>query len=99
MSTIRVKIVKTNGGKKKKIVFFLIVFLTYLFIGSPKFQVWKLVGSGIQFCIQPIPTLHTSKLPTTPKNENFNKKKVSFLGIVATSEVCSVGMGWMQNSI
>ena len=71
MSTRRVKFVKTNGGKKKKL-FFLIVFLAYLLIGSPKFRVWGLVGRRIKFRIQPMPTLHTSEVPTTPKNENFN---------------------------
>ena len=48
------------------------------------------------------------EVPTTPKNENVNKKcililkyvfllKISFLGDVGTLEVCSVGMGWMWN--
>ena len=46
MSTIRVKFVKTMEGKRIN-YFFLIVFLAYLLVGSPKFQIWGLVGYGI----------------------------------------------------
>ena len=54
--------------------------------------------------------MHTSEAPKKPKNEYFNKKmyfnikihfllKFSVLGVVGTSEVCSVCMGWMCNYI
>ena len=40
------KICKTKGGKNKKLLF-IIVFLEYILIGSPKVLVWGLIGCGI----------------------------------------------------
>ena len=77
-------------------------------MGSPKFQVYKVIECRIKFCIQPIPTLHTFEVPTTPKNKNYSKttffniKKCFFIeififGCRGTSKVCSVVMGCMKN--
>ena len=77
MSTIKVNFVQKQMEKKK--LLFVIVFFAYLLMGSPKFIVLGLVGCGIKFRIQSIPTLHTSEVPTTPKNENFNKKSILIL--------------------
>ena len=39
-----------------------------------KFQAGELVGCGIQFRIQQIPTLHTFDGPCDPKNKKYLKK-------------------------
>ena len=64
MSTIRVKFVTKHGGEKN---YFLLSYFGISFWLHPNFEFGD-------FLIQPIPTLHTSEVPTTPKNENFNKK-------------------------
>ena len=49
-------------------------FSTYLPVYSPKFQTGALVGWGIQFYIQRVPTRHTFDKPLYPKNKKYLKK-------------------------
>ena len=74
---IPVKWVNYNGWIDifviKKIVF-LFVFSTYLPVFLLKFRSRELVGCGIWFRIQRVPTLHTYDGPRYPKNKKFLKK-------------------------
>ena len=60
-------------GIIKKLLF-LFVFLTYLLMFLFKFRSRELVGCGIKFCIQRVPTLHTFDGPRYPKNKKYLKK-------------------------
>ena len=53
---------------------FLFVFSTYLSVILLKFRSGELVGCGIKFCIQRVPTRHTFDGPHYPKNKKFLKK-------------------------
>ena len=57
---------------KKKL--FLFVFLTYLPVFLLKFRSGQLIGCGIKFRIQPVPTWHTFDWPRYPKNKKYLKK-------------------------
>ena len=53
---------------------FLFIFSTYLHVFLIKFRSGELVGCGIKFYIQRVPTLHTFDGPCYPKNKKFLKK-------------------------
>ena len=53
---------------------FLFVFSTYLIVFLLKFRLGELVGCGIWFLIQRVPTLHTFDGPRYPKNEKYLEK-------------------------
>ena len=59
---------------KKKLPF-LFIFSTYLPVFLLKFRSWELVGCGIWFPIQRVPTLHTFDGPCYPKNKKYRKKR------------------------
>ena len=54
---------------------FLFVFLTYLPMFLLKSRSRELVGCGIKFCIQRVPTRHTFDGPRYPKNKKYLKKR------------------------
>ena len=56
-------------GIIKKLLF-LFVFSTYLPVFLLKFRSGELVGYGIKFCIQQVPTQHTFDGPRYPKKRN-----------------------------
>ena len=60
--------------EEKKKTTFLFVFLTYLPLFLLKFWSRELVGCGIWFRIQKLPTLHTLNGPRYPKNKKCMKK-------------------------
>ena len=65
---------------------FLFVFSTYLPVFLLKFRLGELIGCGIKFRIQRVPTRHTFDLPHYPKNKKYLKKRdddviITFLGI------------------
>ena len=60
-------------GIIKKLLF-LFVFSTYLFVYLLKFRLGDLIGCGIKFNIQRVPTLHTIDGPYYPKNKKYLKK-------------------------
>ena len=75
-----------------------------------KFQVGELVGCGIQFQIQRVPTLYTFDRPLYPKNKKYLKKCdddviITFFqvfivfGVERYVKSCSVGIRWMRNQI
>ena len=59
--------------EEKKKTTFLFVFLTYLPVFLLKIRLGELVGCGIWFCIQRLPTLHTFDVPRYPKNKKYLK--------------------------
>ena len=61
-------------GIIKKLLF-LFIFLTYLPVFLLKFRSRELVGYGIKFCIQRVPTRHTFDGPRYPKNNKYLKKR------------------------
>ena len=60
------------GGRKKKTTF-VFVFSTYLPVFLLKFGSRELVGCGIWFRIQRVPTLHTFDKPCYPKKKKYLK--------------------------
>ena len=54
---------------------FLFLFSTYLRVFLLKFQEGELIGYGIWFHIQQVPTLHTFDGPRYPKNKKYLKKR------------------------
>ena len=60
--------------EKKKKTNFLFVFSTYLPVFLLKFRSGELVGCGIKFRIQRVPTRHTFDGPHYPKNKKYLKK-------------------------
>ena len=60
-------------GIIKKLLF-LFVFSTYLLLFLLKFRSGELVGCGIKFCVQRVPTWHTFDGPPYPKNKKYLKK-------------------------
>ena len=60
--------------EEKKNTTFLFVFSTYLPVFILKFKSGELVGCGIKFCIQWVPTQHTFDGPRYPKNKKYLKK-------------------------
>ena len=97
------------GGRKKKKLLFVFVFLTYILVFLLKFRSRDLVGCRIWFRIQRVPTLHTFDRPCYPKNKKYLKKMwwwhhhhvffryFLFFGYWGLSKVCSVGTRWMRN--
>ena len=59
-------------GIIKKLLF-LFVFLTYLLVFLLKFRSGELIGCGIKFRIQQVPTRHTFDGPRYPKNKKYLK--------------------------
>ena len=59
--------------EKKKIIF-LFLFLKYLPMFLLKFRSKELIGCGIKFRIQRVPTQHTFDGPRYPKNKKYLKK-------------------------
>ena len=89
---------------------FLFVFSTYIPVFLLKFRSREIVGCGIKFCIQWVPTWHTFDEPCYPKNKKYleNVMMMSslhffryflFLGWQGPSKVCWVGTHWMRNLI
>ena len=60
-------------GIIKKATFFF-VFSTYIPVFLLKFSARGLVGCGIEFCIQRVPTLHNFDEPCCNKNKKYLKK-------------------------
>ena len=60
--------------EEKKKTTFLFVFLIYLPVFLLKFQSGELVGCGIEFHIQRVPTWRTFERPRYPKNKKYLKK-------------------------
>ena len=60
--------------EEEKNYFFLFVFSTYLPVFSLKFRSGELVGCGIKFYIQQVPTWYTFDSPHYPRNKNYLKK-------------------------
>ena len=60
-------------GIVKKLLF-LFVFSTYLSVFLLKFRLGYLVGCGIKFRIQRVPTRHTFDRPRYPENKKYLKK-------------------------
>ena len=54
-----------------KKLFFLFIFSTYLTVFLLKFQSWELIGCGIKFYIQRVPTLHNFDEPIYPQNKKY----------------------------
>ena len=59
----------------KKKTTFLFVFSTYLPVCLLKFRSGDLVGCGIKFCIQRVPTWNTFDGPCYPRNKRYLKKR------------------------
>ena len=59
--------------EEKKKTTFLFVFLTYLPVFLLKFRSGDLVGCGIKFYIQRVPTRHTFDRPRCPKKKKYLK--------------------------
>ena len=66
--------IKISLEEEKKKTTFLFVFLTYLPVFLLKFRSGELVGCGIKFCIQRVPTQYTFDEPRYPKNKKYLKK-------------------------
>ena len=60
--------------EEKKKTTFLFVFLTYIPIFLLKFRSGDLIGCGIKFRIQRVPTRHTFDGPCYPNNKKYLKK-------------------------
>ena len=60
--------------KKKKKLFFQLIFSTYLHVALLKFRSGALVGWEIKFHIQRVPTWHTFGGPHSMKNKKYMKK-------------------------
>ena len=96
--------------EEKKKTTFLFVFLTYLLVFLLKFRLGELIGCGIQFFIQRVPTRHTFDGPPYHKNKKYIKnvmmtssscffRYILFLGQTGPSKVCRVGTCCMRNLI
>ena len=59
----------------KRKLLFLFVFSTYITVFLLKLWVGELIGCGIWFCIQWVPTLHTFDGSRYPKNKKYLEKK------------------------
>ena len=68
------KIIFINFGGRKEKGTFLFVFLAYLLVFLLKFRSGELVGCGIKFCIQRVPTWHTFDGPLYPKKKEIPEK-------------------------
>ena len=68
-------------GKKTKKLLFQLVFSTYLFVFLFKFLSRELVGCGIQFLIQRIPTRHIFCGSRSMKNEKYKKTRDADINI------------------
>ena len=69
------KIIFINFGGRKEKLLFLFIFSTYLPMFLLKFWSGELIGCGIWFHIQQVPTLHTFNGPLYPKKINTWEKK------------------------
>ena len=78
-------------GIIKKTTFFVSIFDISLCV-LLKFRSGEIVGCGIKFCIQRVPTRHTFDRPLYPKNKKYLKNGMMMM---------KNGMGtrWMQNLI
>ena len=91
-----------------KKLFFQLVFSTYLLVFVLKFRLGAVVGWGIQFRIQQVPTRHTFGGPLYTKNEKYMKKMMLMLASRffmyflffmerGPVKVCQVSTCWMRN--
>ena len=81
--------------KKKTIVLF--VFSTYLPVFLLKFRSGELVGYGIKFRIQLVPTQHTFEGPHYPKKKKYLEKRDDDIVITFFSCIsCFCGSGVHQ---
>ena len=77
--------------EEKKKTTLLFVFLTYLPMFLLKFRSRELIGCGIKFCIQRVPTRHTFNKPRYPKS------KKSMKNVMMMSDIsCFWGSGVCQ---
>ena len=87
---------------------FLFVFSTYLLLFLLKFRSGDLVGCGIKFRIQRVPTPHIFDGTCYPKNKKYLKNMMMmssshffryllFLGYLNPLKVCRVCTRWMWN--
>ena len=60
--------------EERKKLLFVFLFSTYLPVCLLKFQSGELIGCGIWFHIQRVPTVHTFDGPCYPKNKKYLKK-------------------------
>ena len=65
--------------EERKKLLFVFVFSTYLIVFLLKFQSGELIGCGIKFRIQRVPTRHTLDGPRYPRNKKYLKKWTVFL--------------------
>ena len=95
--------------EEKKKLPFLFIFSTYLPLFLLKFRLVELVGCGIKFWIQWVPTWHTFDGPCYPKNKKYLKKHdddviITFFqeflifGVVGSVKSMSID-AWMWNLI
>ena len=86
------------------------VFLTYIPVVLLKFRSRELVGCGIKFQIQQVPTLHTFDRAHYPKNKKYLKKCgddviITFFqvflvfGVARSIKSMPKGTRWMSNLI
>ena len=64
--------------EERKKLLFVFVFSTYLPVFLLKFRSRELIGCGIWFCIQQVPTLHTFDGPHYPQKRNTWKNVMTF---------------------
>ena len=76
----------------KRKLLFLFVFSTYLPVFLLKFQAGELIGCGIWFRNQRVPTLHTFDRPRYPKNKKYLKN------MMMTSSSCFSGISCFWGS-
>ena len=79
-----------------KKLLFLFVFSTYISMCLLKFQSRELVGCGIKFHIQRVPTQHTFEGPCYPKNNKYLKKVLMMSSARFSGISCFWGSGAHQ---
>ena len=73
-----------------------------MFLGSEvcqKYVVWVLVGRGIKFRIQQVPTLHTFDEPISPKKKEYLKKHDDDIIVTFFEEFLVFGLAWSIKSM
>ena len=91
------KIIFINIGGRKEKTTFLFIFSTYLPVFLLKFQSGELVGCGIKFCIQRVPTRHTFDGTHYPPKKKYLKKSDNDVIIITFFQVFLVF--WVAGSI
>ena len=87
------------GDRYHKKLLFLFVFSTYLPTFLLKFRSRQLVGCGIKFCIQGLPTRHTFDGPCYPKNKKYLKNVMMMSSSHFSDISCFWGSGVHQKYI